>query len=151
MPQSLANALIHIVFSTQERSTWFKDLAQREEMFAYLGGISAKLDCPTLVVGGHVDHVHILARQARTISLAEWVKELKRASNIWAKRHFAGWGDFQWQAGYGAFSVSQSMSDKVVAYIREQEEHHKTLTFQDEYRELLRRHGVEWDERYVWD
>jgi putative transposase len=71
------------------------------------------------VVGGHIDHVHILARQARTISLAEWVKELKRASNLWAKQHFNGWGEFLWQTGYGAFSVSQSMSSAVEDYVRQ--------------------------------
>jgi putative transposase len=151
MPQSLANALLHVVFSTKERRALFQNLELRDEMHRYLAGVSAKLDCPAVVVGGASDHVHLLANQARTIALADWVKELKRASSVWAKRRTRDWGLFQWQAGYGAFSVSQSQKTRVERYIRSQEEHHRRWSFQDEYRQLLRRHNVAFDEQHVWD
>ena len=151
MPQSLANALMHIVFSTKERRAMFQNAVLRDEMHRYLAGISAKLNCPAVIVGGAVDHVHFLANQARTIALADWVKELKRVSSAWAKEKAPDWGLFQWQAGYGAFSVSQSQKPQVERYIQSQEEHHRSSSFQDEYRQLLKRHGITFDEQYVWD
>jgi len=95
--------------------------------------------------------VHILARFGRTITQADWVKELKRVSNLWLKEQGRTYADFKWQAGYSAFSVSQSNLSRVKAYIANQDEHHKKLDFQSELRKLLSRHNVEWDERYVWD
>jgi putative transposase len=151
MPQSLSNCIVHIVFSTRERAAWFQNAEIRDQVFSYLGGISARLECPTLIVGGHVDHIHLLARQARTISLAEWVKELKRASTIWVRSQFKTMPDFNWQEGYGAFSVSQSNTDTVVEYIRNQDAHHGKMSFQDELRGFLRKNGMTWDERYLWD
>ena len=151
MPQSLANALMHIVFSTKERRALFQSADLRNEMHRYLAGISAKLNCPAVIVGGATDHVHLLANQARTIALAEWVKELKRASSIWAKEKTPDWNLFQWQAGYGAFSVSQSQAGRVKQYIESQEEHHQHSSFQDEFRRLLQRHNIAFDEQYVWD
>ena len=151
MPQSLSNVLVHIVFSTKERRAMLRGADIRAEMHKYLGGISNNLDCPPIIVGGTDDHVHLLARQARTIALADWIKELKRGSSIWIKTKGPALEAFQWQAGYGAFSVSQSQSDRVQCYIATQEEHHGRLSFQDEFRELLRKHGIEFDERYVWD
>ena len=118
-------------------------------MHAHLGVVSDRLLCSAIVVGGTADHVHLLARQARTITLAEWVKELKRVSSLWAKER--GLANFQWQSGYGAFSVSQSQSQTVASYIARQDEHHRRVGFQDEMRRLLQRHRVEWDERYMWD
>ena len=120
-------------------------------MHRYLGAVSAHLDCPVIHVGGIADHVHCLARQSRTITVAEWVKELKRASSQWAKTQSPSLLGFQWQAGYGAFSVSQSLSQKVEQYIEGQEEHHRTFDFQVEFRKLPDAHGVAYDERYVWD
>jgi putative transposase len=151
MPQSLANALMHIVFSTKERRAFFQNPDLRDEMHRYLAGVSAKLNCPAIIVGGATDHVHLLANQSRTIALAEWVKELKRASSIWAKEKSPEWSLFQWQSGYGAFSVSQSQKPRVEAYIGSQEEHHRQLSFQDEFRQLLKRHNIAFDEQYVWD
>lgn len=151
MPQSLANMIVHLVFSTQDRQPWFTDTEKMNSMHAYLGGVSAKLECPTLTIGGVADHVHLLARLGRTISLADWVKELKRASTVWMKKEWPEFATFHWQAGYGAFSVSQSNTDAVVKYIRHQAEHHRAKTFQEEFRAMLRKNGIEWDERYVWD
>jgi REP element-mobilizing transposase RayT len=151
MPQSLSNVLVHITFSTKGRRAILRPGDLRAEMHKYLGGVSNSLDCPPLIVGGTEDHVHVLARQARTISLADWIKELKRGSSIWAKTKDPALESFQWQAGYGAFSVSQSQLARVQRYIAGQDEHHRKLSFQEEFRELLRRHAVEFDERYVWD
>ncbi len=113
MPQSLSAVYLHVVFSTKGRIPFLKDKAIRSETHAYLSGISKKLDCPTILTGGVEDHVHLLARQSRTISQADWVKELKRASSIWIKERHPGFKEFAWQAGYGVFSVSRSNVEKV--------------------------------------
>jgi len=151
MPQSLANILVHVVFSTKDRRALLRSANLRDQMHRYLAGVSKNLDCPAVVVGGTEDHVHVLARQARTITLANWVKELKRVSSLWVKAKDPSLGLFQWQSGYGAFSVSQSQSARVERYIDTQEEHHRRFSFQDEFRRLLERCRIEYDERYVWD
>lgn len=151
MPQSLANVIIHIVYSTKDRKPYLRDASLREEMHRQLGGASKTLECPPILVGGTEDHVHILARQARTITLADWVKELKRTTSLWIKQHDRCQGVFQWQAGYGAFSVSQSNVEQVIEYIKNQEDHHRRFDFKTEFRALLERHGIEYDEQYVWD
>lgn len=151
MPQSLANILVHLVFSTKDRAPFLQNPGTRAQLHSELGAVSKALGCSTVIVGGIEDHVHILARQARTISLADWVKELKRVTSIWIKKQSPQFSAFAWQAGYGAFSVSPSQSAKVEGYIRQQEDHHRERDFKAEFRELLERHGIEYDERYVWD
>ncbi len=151
MPQSLSCVRIHLVFSTKNRHPFLRDAALRTEMHAYLGGVSGQLDCPPIIVGGPDDHVHLLCRLSRTISQADWVKELKRVSSVWVKQRAPALVEFAWQGGYGAFSVSASATDRTRDYIARQAEHHKQQTFQDEYRAFLTKHGLEWDERYVWD
>ena len=151
MPQSLSIVYIHLVFSTKERRPFLRDKAVRDSLHGYMGGISKNLDCPPILIGGVEDHVHLLCRFARTITQAEWVKELKRVSNGWLKEQGSGFVDFEWQGGYADFGVSQSNLEQVKRYIANQEEHHRKMTFQDELRELLRKHQQEWDERYVWD
>ncbi|MGB6222090.1 IS200/IS605 family transposase [Haloferula sp.] len=151
MPQSLSAVYLHLVFSTKDRRPFLSNPEVRHEMHAYLGGISRELHCPPLVAGGVEDHVHLLARHARTITQADWVKELKRSSSLWIKQREPTLGDFAWQTGYGLFSVSPSMLETVEHYIANQEEHHRKLSFQDEFRMMLRKHRIDWDERYVWD
>ncbi len=151
MPQSLSAVYLHLVFSTKDRHPFLRDPTLRAEIHAYLGGISKQLDCPPIIIGGVEDHVHILARHARTITQADWVKELKRASSLWIKQRDPSLRDFGWQSGYGIFSVSASNLETVEHYIANQEEHHKKTTFQDEYRAFLKRHAIPWDEKYVWD
>ena len=128
-----------------------RDKATRDALHAYLGGISKQLDCAPIQIGGVEDHVHLLARFGRTITQAEWVKELKRVSNLWLKERGRDYADFEWQGGYAEFSVSQSNLEPVKQYIAGQEEHHRKVGFQDELRTLLKRHEIEWDEKYVWD
>lgn len=151
MPQSLANVLVHATFATKDRRPMLRDASLRAEMHRYLGGISNHLESPVLIIGGWDDHVHLLAQFGRTITLADWIKELKRASTLWIKSKGASFEAFQWQNGYAVFSVSQSQRPRVQNYIVAQEEHHRTRSFQEELRELLRRHRIEFDERYVWD
>ena len=150
MPQSLSAVYIHLVFSTKDRFPFLTDEGLQRDLHAYLGETSKRLDCPPIRVGGIVDHVHLLARFGRTITQAEWVKELKRVSNGWLKTQ-GGLYEFQWQAGYADFSVSASNLDQVKQYIENQKEHHRRMGFQDEVRKLLRRHHMEWDESYIWD
>ena len=151
MPQSLSAVYIHLVFSTKERRPFLRDKTTRDGLHAYLGGVSKTLECPPLIVGGVEDHVHLLCRFGRTMTQAEWVKEVKRVSNRWLKEQGREYADFEWQGGYADFSVSQSNLEQVKEYIAGQEEHHRKLTFQDELRALLRKHEIEFDERYVWD
>jgi len=151
MPQSLSVIYVHLVFSTKDRRPFLRDQKLRGTLHAYLGEVSKRLDCPPILVGGVEDHVHILARFGRTISQAEWVKELKRVSNQWLKEQGVDFTGFEWKGGYADFSVSQSNLEQVKEYVARQEEHHRKLTFQDELRALLRKHQVQWDERYIWD
>ena len=150
MPQSLSAVYIHLVFSTKERRAFLRDETVRKSLHSYLGGISKQLECAPIITGGMEDHVHLLARFGRTITQAEWVKELKRVSNLWLKEQHSI-RDFEWQGGYADFSVSASNLEQVKEYIANQEQHHRKINFQDEMRTLLRRYHVEWDERYIWD
>jgi REP element-mobilizing transposase RayT len=120
-------------------------------MHAFLGGVSRRLDCPSIIAGGTDDHIHQLIRLGRTITQADWIKEIKRASSLWIKRREPRLRSFSWQAGYGIFSVRPGDLDAVRHYIASQEEHHRKTTFQVEFRMMLKEHGLEWDERYVWD
>jgi putative transposase len=151
MPQSLSNVLVHIVFATKERHPFLLGTKLRAAMHKHLAAVSTQLRCPVIGAGGVEDHVRILARQERTITLAEWVKEVKRTSSFWVKEARQGCRAFQWQGGYGAFSVSQSQSAAVERYVARQHEHHRSLSFQDELRALLSRHKIAYDERYAWD
>ena len=148
MPQSLSRVLVHLVFSTKNREPLLTPEV-RDRAFEYLGGTLNGIDCPVIAVGGVADHVHLLFVLGRTVSVSQAVEEVKKESSKWAKKHVDR--RFNWQGGYGAFSVSASMVPRVVAYIAGQEVHHRRRTFQDEFRELLRKHGEKWDERYVWD
>jgi REP element-mobilizing transposase RayT len=151
MPQSLSRIWLHIVFSTKNRATFLQDDTLREEMFKMLGHHANETGCPTLKVGGWIDHVHILCGLSRTVTVADLLEVLKRETSKWAKQRSPGWRAFYWQNGYGAFSVSQSLVEQVQEYIEGQADHHRRQTFQEEFRALCAKHGVEIDERYVWD
>jgi len=120
-------------------------------MHAYLAKMLREQDCETLIVNGVEDHVHALFALSRTHPIASVVKEIKRTSSGWVKEFSPKLAKFHWQLGYGAFSVSQSNLEEVITYIENQEEHHKRVTYQDEYRALLNAYGIAFDERYVWD
>lgn len=148
MPQSLAKILVHLIFSTKHREACIPP-ETRPHLHAYLVGILDRLNCPSLQTGGVSDHVHILFTQARTTALSDVVEEVKKGSSKWMKTQ--GVPQFTWQAGYGAFSVGESQAATVVRYIQRQEEHHRSVTFQDEFRKFLEKYRVGYDERYVWD
>ena len=149
MPQSLAKVYIHVIFSTKNREPLLAE-EWRDELFRILGGAANNLGCQSLIVGGVADHVHLLFQLGRTISIADAVGKIKSTSSLWIGQT-PGLSGFNWQAGYAAFSVSQSNLEAVRTYIRNQPEHHRKESFQDELREWLRRYEIEWDERYVWD
>ena len=151
MSQSLAQIYLHLVFSTKNRAAFLQDKASRERLHAYLAGTCRNLGCPSLIVGGVEDHIHILCRFSKTITVADLIKELKRESSKWIKRETPALAMFAWQNGYGAFSVSPAHVKPLAKYIADQERHHHRESFQDEFRRLLRKYGVEWDEHYVWD
>ena len=151
MPQSLVQNYLHIVYSTKDRAPFLKDKALRAEMHQYLGGTCRNRECPTIQVGGPEDHIHLLIRLSQKIALADLIRDLKRESSKWVKTKSTELADFHWQEGYGAFSVSPSHVDALVEYIRGQEDHHRRESFQDEFRRLCKKYGLELDERYAWD
>ena len=150
MPQSLAKVYLHLIFSTKNREPILPD-AWREELFRVLGGAANSLGCQSILVGGAADHVHHLFQLGRTISMADAIGKIKSNSSLWVNQTRGLSNHFNWQAGYAVFSISESVLENVREYIRNQEEHHKSRSFQDEVREWLTKYRVEYDERYVWD
>jgi len=148
MPQSLARNVVHLVFSTKNREPLIGPDV-RDDLFAYLAGTLNAIECPALRVGGVADHVHLLFVLSKTLPLCKAVEEVKKESSKWAKENVHP--NFYWQTGYGAFSVSASNEERVTEYIDNQERHHRKRTFQDEFLAFLRKHGIKWDEKYVWD
>ncbi|HVK16661.1 MAG TPA: IS200/IS605 family transposase [Fimbriiglobus sp.] len=150
MPQSFAAVHLHIIFSTKNREPLIgADLAPR--LYEYLAGTARGNKCRLTEAGGVADHVHLLVSLGREITIADLVRELKAGSSRWIHDTFPDLRGFAWQSGYGAFSVSVGRLGGVKAYIANQADHHRAKTFQEEYREFLSKHGIEWDERYVWD
>ncbi|MDF3131019.1 IS200/IS605 family transposase [Kiritimatiellaeota bacterium B1221] len=152
MPQSLCQLYVHLVFSTKNRHPFISD-QHLEPLHAYLQNLSTQADAPTLQVGSVADHIHLLARFPRTLTIAKWVSVLKSNSSRWMKEKIknANHPLFSWQAGYGAFSISPTHVDALVHYIQNQKSHHHTESFQDEYRRFLKKYDIPYDERYVWD
>ena len=151
MPQSLARVVLHVVFSTKNREPFLKDDDVRNRLHAYMAGVLQRIGCEPILIGGVEDHVHVLCNLSRTVTIAQLVEEAKKSPSKWVKEQGPQYREFFWQTGYGSFSVSQSNVEQVRAYVAAQEEHHRKATFQDELRALCRRHGVEMDERHVWD
>jgi REP element-mobilizing transposase RayT len=150
MSQSLVKNYVHIVFSTKHRASLIHP-PYDTELHAYLGGICNALECQTIIVGGHINHVHILCMLSKKIALVQLTKELKASSSKWIKTKHPDFHNFYWQYGYGAFSVNPAEVEKVVEYIKNQDKHHEKKTFEDEYRAFLTKYKVDFDERYVWE
>lgn len=151
MSQSLVQIHVHLVFSTKHRTPWLTERDFRDRTHGYLVGICENQGSPSLKVGGVEDHVHILCRLSKTLDVSTLIRELKRDSSKWVKDQNPKLADFHWQQGYGAFSVSPSHVEALIEYIANQDEHHRRESFQDEFRRLCKKYGVEIDERYVWD
>lgn len=149
MAQTLVNLLVHLVFSTKNR----QHLIKREiepGLFAYMAGILEKLDSPSLAINGTSDHIHLLIAQSKNVALSRLVGELKRSSSKWIKTKGPEYRRFDWQDGYGAFSIGQSNVEALKNYIAHQKERHKTRSFQQELLDILNKYHVPYDERYIW-
>jgi putative transposase len=151
MPQSLAKVLIHMVWSTKHCTPFLKDKEVRRELYAYMATVLQTMDSPAPIINGVDDHVHILWLMSRKFTLAQLFEGVKADSSKWIKTKGAEYREFYWQSGYGVFSVSESNCPEVKKYIADQEEHHQKISYQDEFRWLCQKHGIEIDERYLWD
>jgi len=150
MPQSLARIHIHLVFSTKYRLPLLSD-AVRPSLHAYMVTVLKNQGCPVVAINSVEDLIHILFNLSRTVALSKAVEMVKKESSKWIKTQDPVLRRFCWQGGYGAFSVGYRHVDTVKAYIARQREHHRRKPFQDEFRSMLKRNRVEYDERYVWD
>ncbi len=150
MPQSLSKIYVHLTFSTKERYPFIDDYI-KEKLWEYIGGICKGLECYPVQVGGFKDHIHVLCQLSKKIAQVRLVEEVKKQSSKWMKTVSEKYSSFYWQDGYGIFSVNPSEVDKVVAYIKSQEEHHSKRTFKEELVAFLKKYGIEYDERYLWD
>ncbi len=149
MAHSYTNILIHYIFSTKNREKIIADELQ-ERLWPYMGGIARENNMKALAIGGVEDHVHLLISLPPMLSVSKAIQLIIGGSSKWVHDTFAKHKNFKWQEGYGAFSVSISQVDDTVAYINRQREHHKIKTFQEEYIAFLKKHEIDYDERYVW-
>jgi REP element-mobilizing transposase RayT len=150
MPQSFASLHCHIIFSTKNRLPSI-DAAWQPRLYEYIGGILRNEKCVLSAAGGMPDHVHLLVSMSREIAVADLLRLIKANSSKWIHETFPASHAFAWQAGYGAFSVSDSGRDAVKKYIAGQAEHHRVRTFQEEFIEFLKRHEIEYNEKYIWE
>ena len=150
MPHSYVHCPVHYIFSTKGRRKFIVPEI-RERLWAYMGGIARENKMSALAVGGTGDHAHVLISLSSTLPIAKAVQLVKGGSSKWVSETFPSARDFEWQEGYAAFAVSASALDKAREYIARQEEHHRKLTFEEEYVAFLEKHGVPYDPRYVFD
>lgn len=150
MPQSLTKLYAHLVFSTKNRQP-FLDEGIRFRVHGYLATVIRSIDSPYVVIGGVADHVHVLFDMGKMHAPVEFVEQMKRESSKFVKTLGPNYSQFYWQRGYGMFSVSPTHLEDAEKYVHNQEEHHRTRTFQEEFREFLHRYGIAYDEQYVWD
>ena len=149
MPQSLSKVYVHITFSTKNRENKIDDKIETS-LFEYIGGICKQMECNPIKVGGHQNHVHILCLLSRKVAQMTLLENVKKSSSKWVKTKGDKYSDFYWQDGYGIFSVNPTEINIVEEYIKNQKEHHKKKSFQDEFRAFLAKYNVDYDERYVW-
>lgn len=144
------NLRVHLIWSTKDRKPLIADEFQ-EELYAYIGGILRKRKHSLLAAGGVEDHIHLLVSMHPAQPISDCVRDIKSNSSVWVHEHLTNLKSFQWQTKYGAFSVSESSVDSVKAYVANQKEHHKKLTFHEEFMAILRKHGIQFDPRYVFE
>ncbi|MGH9603653.1 MAG: IS200/IS605 family transposase [Terriglobales bacterium] len=149
MAHSCSNILVHVIFGTKDRKPLIKpDL--RNDLFAYMGGIVRELKGKALLINGMADHMHMLVELPPALSVAEMMRVVKTNSSRWVNENRSHHARFAWQTGYAAFSVSRSNAPAVSKYIAEQEKHHRKRSFDEELLLFLKKHGIEYDERYIW-
>ncbi len=150
MPQSLVKILVHIVFSTKDREDLIVSKIENE-LFGYISGIVKNNGSKLIIANGTKNHIHLLVSCSKKITIPKLVGDIKRASSVWIKKQNPKYNEFYWQKGYGAFSIGQSQVEMVVTYIKNQKQHHATQHFTDEYKNLLTKYEIDFDEKYVWD
>ena len=149
MPSSFTSLTYHIVFSTKFRKRWLTDNL-RNDLYVYLLGIIANKGGQLLEIGGTEDHIHLVTTCSPKMALSDFVRDIKANSSRWV-RDEKGEQDFNWQTGYGAFTVSYSRVDATREYVRNQQEHHKARSFKEEFRAILERHGITFNEEYLFE
>lgn len=150
MGSTLTNLVYHVVFSTKARERLIHQ-ELRDELYLYMGGIVKGEGGVLLQIGGMPDHVHLVLKLKPIHNLSEMMQKIKGNSSKWINAQKSPNGRFRWQDGYGAFTVSESQVPVVVKYIKEQEKHHRDLSFKDEFVRILNRHQIEYNEQYLWD
>jgi len=149
MGSTLTELIYHVVFSTKDRKPMINS-NMCDELYLYIGGIIIKHDAVLLQIGGIEDHLHIVIKLKPTHKLSELMQKIKGSSSKWMNKKFGSAIKFGWQDGYGAFTVSESQCSTVIKYVENQEKHHKTITFKDEFIQFLKRHKIEYDEKILW-
>ena len=150
MPGKYLSLRVHFIWSTLQRQRWILP-EMEDELYRYIGGIFRNKDGALIEAGGDQDHIHLYASLPSTVTVAEIVNAVKSNSSGWIHEKFPQRRHFAWQKGYGAFSVSKSMEKELIPYIRNQKAHHQRVDFKEEFVAFLKRHGIEYDERYLWD
>ena len=141
----------HVVFSTKKRESFLKDHTIRKELYSYIAKIIYELESNPIEIGGHADHVHIFLNLSKNVALRDLIRTIKKNSSKWVKTKGEEFSDFYWQTGYGAFSVGEAQKLKTIDYIKKQDEHHKTISFQEELIIFLEKNNIEYNEKYMWD
>lgn len=150
MPQSLARLHIHLIFSTKHREQWLHD-GIRSSLHGYMATVLGNAKCRAVLINSVEDHVHLLFQLGRTVAISAVVEEVKKSSSKWIKKRGHEFTGFSWQAGYGAFAVSESNVEAVRHYIARQQEHHRKQSFQEEYMAFLVKDNIDFDERFLWE
>ena len=150
MAHTYTHLLTHLIFSTKGRVP-FIDSSLKPRLLPYMGGIVRELDSTAICINGTEDHVHLLIASPPALAIADLMRVVKTNSSRWVHLEFPDRAAFAWQTGYGGFSVSGSNVEAVRQYILDQEEHHRRLSFQEEFIAFLKRHGIAYDERYIWE
>ena len=149
MSQSLLKLYIHATFHIKKTSVPIRR-QELDQLFPYIAQVLKSMECYPIQVGGVENHIHVLSTMSKNISLARMMEEVKRHSSRWLKTKGSYYNDFGWQGGYGGFSVSQSVVERTANYIKNQEQHHKKLSFRDEYLRFLKEYGVDYNEVYLF-
>ena len=150
MGHSFTSNLYHCAFSTKGRRPLITASLQAR-LWPFMGGIARKNEIKALAIGGVGDHVHLLLSLPSTLAIAKGIQQIKGASSKWVHETFRQHQAFAWQEGYGAFTIGVSQVDRTIAYIESQAKHHRKQTFQEEFLAFLKKHGLPYDERYLWD
>jgi REP element-mobilizing transposase RayT len=150
MANTFTSLHYHVIFSTKNREPWIRPEIETR-VWSYLGGIARENDLKAILIGGIENHVHLLLGIPPTVAVSKAVQLIKGGSSAWLKDALPGARGFGWQDGYGAFTVSKSLVPEVENYIRHQREHHRVKTFEEEYRAVLEKHEIRFEERYLFD